>query len=249
MRFWSLFVYLISGVFGVLVFGIPNLKDPLLPMLSGLFGVSMLLMSLTQKVSLPIQRETEMVFLKGKDLAKSIGSSVVSGSIVSIFPGLGPAQAAVLGSQLMGKINTYSFLVLVGGINTVSMIMSLITLFTIQKARNGSIVVVQKLLQSIDIGILASFLAIALVAGGIATIFTLKISKIFSKFINKINYKIISVFIIIFISGMVFYFSGFLGILILSISTAIGIIPNVMNVNRSNLMGCLLMPVILYYLI
>ncbi len=249
LRFWSLFTYLISGIFGIIVFGIPNLKDPLLPMLSGLFGISMLLMSLSEKTSLPKQRDTDMIEVSKKDLAKSVGSSIFSGSLVSIFPGLGPAQAAVLGSQLTGKTNMHSFLIMVGGINTVSMIMSLVTLFTIEKARNGSIVVVQKLLQTIDLNILILFLAIALLAGGIATLFTLKVSRAFSRVINKINYKLVSILIIIFVAGLVFYFSGFVGLLILAVSTSIGIIPALLNVNRSNLMGCLLMPVILYYVL
>lgn len=249
MRFWSFFVYLISGILGMMVFGMPNLKDPLLPMLSGLFGISGLLMSLSEKVSLPVQRDTDSIGVSNKELAKSIGSSIFSGSIVSIFPGLGPAQAAVLGTQIVGKISMFSFLILVGGINTVSMIMSLVTLFTIEKARNGSIVIVQKLLESIDFNVFASFIAIALVAGGIAAFLALKTSKIFSKIINKVNYKLLSILIIIFVFSLVFYFTGFIGILILCVSTSIGIVPAVMNVNRSNLMGCLLMPVILYFMI
>ena len=55
-RLWSFAVVALSGTLGLIVFGIPNLKDPLLPMLSGLFGVSVLLLSISQKVSLPEQK-------------------------------------------------------------------------------------------------------------------------------------------------------------------------------------------------
>src|SRR3989338_2936350 len=141
---WSVAVVMLSGILGLVVFGMPNLKDPLLPMLSGLFGVSVLLLSLNQKVILPAQRTTELIKIKAKDTIKSLTSGVVSGSLVSIFPGLGPAQAAVISGQFFKRTDTYSYLVLVGGINTVSMVLSLITLFTIDKARNGSIIVVQR---------------------------------------------------------------------------------------------------------
>src|SRR3989338_3858742 len=50
-RFWMLFTYSMSGILGIIVFSIPNLKDPLLPMFSGLFGISALLHSLSQKIS------------------------------------------------------------------------------------------------------------------------------------------------------------------------------------------------------
>ncbi|MBI2558153.1 tripartite tricarboxylate transporter permease [Candidatus Woesearchaeota archaeon] len=244
-KFWAFIVVALSGILGLIVFNIPNLKDPLLPMLSGLFGISVLILSLTQKVTLPIQRTTEMIKVKTKNVVKALGSGIFSGSLVSIFPGLGPAQAAVLAGQIVGKIDVFSYLILVGGINTVSMIMSLITLFTIEKARNGSIIVVQQLLQSIDVNILMLFLAVALIAGGIATFLALYISKVFSSIMNRFNYSILSILIIAFVVFMVLYFSGFVGLLILVVATSIGLVPNIVEVSRSNSMACLLIQIIL----
>ncbi|MBI2655131.1 tripartite tricarboxylate transporter permease [Candidatus Woesearchaeota archaeon] len=248
-KFWSFIVVALSGILGLIVFNIPNLKDPLLPMLSGLFGVSVLLLSLAQKVALPIQRTTEMIKVRARDTIKAISSGVFSGSLVSIFPGLGPAQAAVISGQFFKRTDTNTYLILVGGINTVSMILSLITLFTIEKARNGSIIVVQQLLQNIDLKTLILFLAVALAAGGIATFLTMYMSRIFSKVMNKVNYSLLSILIIVFVGIMVLYFSGFIGFLILVVATAIGIIPNVTDVSRSSSMACLLIPIILVNLI
>ncbi len=248
-KFWAFGIVILSGILGIIVLSMPNLKDPLLPMLSGLFGVSVLLLSLAQKVKLPPQKVTEHVKVGMKDKIKSIGSGVFSGSLVSIFPGLGPAQAAVLASQIVGEVNTFSYLIMVGGINTVSMILSLITLFTIEKARNGSIIVVQQLLKNIDMNTLILFLSVALIAGGIATFLTMYISRIFSKIMNKVNYSLLSIVIIIFVCFMVFYFSGFIGLLILAVATAIGLLPNIVNVSRSNSMACLLVPIILMSLL
>ena len=244
-KFWALATVMFSGILGMIVLNMPNLKDPLLPMLSGLFGASILLMSLSQKTVLPTQRTTEHVKVKIKDTAKSVGSGVFSGSLVSIFPGLGPAQAAVLASQIVGEISTFSYLIMVGGINTVSMVVSLVTLFTIDKARNGSIIAVQQLIKNIDVNTLILFLSVALIAGGIATFLTMYVSKIFSSIMNRINYSLLSIAIILFIAIMVFCFSGFLGLLILMIATAVGLLPNIVNVSRSNSMACLLIPIIL----
>ena len=244
-KFWAFVVVALSGILGLIVFSLPNLKDPLLPMLSGLFGVSVLLLSLTQKTILPIQRTTEMIKIKSGEIVKTVSTSVFSGSMVSIFPGLGPAQASVVGSQFVGKISEYGYLILIGGINTVSMVVSLITLFAISKARNGSILVVQQLIGKINMEMLVVFIAVALISGGIATLLTLYTSKIFASAINRINYSRLSVCIIIFVASMVFYFSGILGILILTVSTSIGLIPNMVDVSRSNSMACLIVPIIL----
>ncbi|MBI4452963.1 tripartite tricarboxylate transporter permease, partial [Candidatus Woesearchaeota archaeon] len=248
-KFWAFAVVMLSGILGLIVFNIPNLKDPLLPMLSGLFGISVLLLSLNQKVVLPAQHITETIGVKARDTAKSLTSGVLSGSLVSIFPGLGPAQAAVISGQFVKRTDTNSYLILVGGINTVSMILSLITLFTIEKARNGSIIVVQQLMQNIDMNVLILFLSVALVAGGIATFLTMYTSRIFSKVMNKVNYSILSLAIIAFVGLMVLYFSGFIGFLILITATAIGIVPNITDISRSNSMACLLIPIILVNLL
>ena len=248
-KFWAFAVVMLSGILGLAVFNTPNLKDPLLPMLSGLFGVSVLLLSLSQKVVLPLQKTTEMIKVKAKDTVKSLASGVLSGSLVSIFPGLGPAQAAVISGQFVKRTDTYSYLILVGGINTVSMILSLVTLFTIEKARNGSIIVVQQLMPNIDLNVLILFFAVALAAGGIATFLTMYVSRIFSKIMNKVNYSALSIAIIVFVSLMVFYFSGIIGLLILATATSIGIIPNIVDVSRSSSMACLIVPIILVNLL
>ena len=248
-KFWAFAVVMLSGILGLAVFNTPNLKDPLLPMLSGLFGVSVLLLSLSQKVVLPLQKTTEMIKVKAKDMVKSLTSGVLSGSLVSIFPGLGPAQAAVISGQFVKRTDTYSYLILVGGINTVSMILSLVTLFTIEKARNGSIIVVQQLMPNIDLNVLILFFAVALAAGGIATFLTMYVSRIFSKIMNKVNYSALSIAIIVFVSLMVFYFSGIIGLLILVTATSIGIIPNIVDVSRSSSMACLIVPIILVNLL
>ena len=138
-----------------------------------------------------------------------------------------------------------SYLILIGGINTVSMVLSLVTMLTIQKARNGSIAIVNELVQNVDFGIFITFVLISLIAGGIATFLTLSVSKFFSGIMNKINYSLLSLGIISFVALLAFIFSGLIGIFILLISTSIGLIANLTEINRSTCMACLLLPIIL----
>jgi putative membrane protein len=247
-KFWSFFVFAISGVMGILVFS-TSLKDPLFPMLSGLFGMSMLLTSLTQKVKIPEQRISDELVISKRELGKSVFAGTISGTLVSIFPGMGPAQAAILGNRLVGKVQDHMYLVLVGAIGTVSMMLSLITLYTINKARNGSIVVVQKLFGQITLSNFLLLMSIALIAGSIGVLLTMYFTRIFSRMITKVNYTVLCGFVIILVTSLVFYFTGFLGSLVLSTATAIGIIPGVVNVGRNHAMGCLLLPIILYFLL
>jgi len=248
-KFWAIIVFSMAGILGIITLTMPNLKQPLFPLLSGLFGLSMLIVSLSNRVVIPKQRITETIKLSKLDNARALAAGTFSGSFVSFFPGLGPAQAAILGSQLMGSLGTYTFLILIGSINTVNMAVSLVSLYTINKARNGAVLAIRELLTTIDLNLLIIFLAAALFAGGIATFLALFLTRVFIKIIEKVNYSILALSVIILIVLMVIYFSSWMGLLILLVATAIGIIPNIVNVKRSHSMGCLMLPVILFFIL
>jgi len=248
-RFWGFYVFMISGILGLIVLNWPNLKQPLFPMLSGLFGLSVLIISLFQNVEIPKQRITEMIKVPKSKSIKAILGATFSGSLTGMFPGLGAAQAAILSMQLVGELGMYAFLILIGGINTVNFVFSLVTLYTLQKARNGAVVAVLEIVKSISLNELIIFMGSALLAGGIATFLALKITRLFSRFITKINYRKLVLGVISFIVILVFYFSSWSGLFILIVSTAIGIIPASMGVKRSLAMGCLMLPVILFFIV
>jgi len=246
---WPLIVFLLAGVLGIASLSLVKLENPLFPLLSGLFGTGTLIISLSDKTKIPKQKIT-FPKIENKKLGKTMASSMVAGSLCSFLPGLGPAQAAILGSEFYKKITNEYFLVLVGGLNTINMVLSIIALFLLDKARNGAIVIVSKIMQDITISDLIIFFAVSLVAGGIAVFLTIKITKIFSKIFEKINYRKLVVSIIALITIMVFFLSsGFLGLLVLTTSTFLGIIPAKLGIGRNHLMGCLLLPVILYFIL
>ena len=77
---------------------------------------------------------------------------------------------------LLNIIQYYVYLILVGGINTVNFVIALVSVYTIEKARNGAIAVVMEIISEIDLSRLVFFSAIVLIVGGIATILALPMS-------------------------------------------------------------------------
>jgi len=96
---------------------------------------------------------------------------------------------------------------------------------------------------------LVLFLFISLIAGLISTFLCLKVGKKASKYITKINYQKLSLAIILLLVVMTFFLSGFLGLLVLFIGTFLGILSPLLGVGRNHLMGCLMLPVILFFLL
>ena len=245
---WLAFgLFSVSGILGLIVLNM-TLEQPLLPMLSGLFGVSGLVLGLQQETSLPIQRITSELIVLREDLVKSTSAATLSGWITSMFPGLGSAQAAVLSGVLFSDLSSHVYLIVVGGINTVNFTLSLVTFYTLDKARNGAIVAVQDLIGTVTGLQILLFCNVALFVGGVATWLAFGIGKVAAYRIGDVPYETLMYGVMCLVVLLVFVFSGWIGLLVLVISSALGMIAPLYGVARIHLMGCLLVPVLSYFL-
>lgn len=245
----SLVCFLMAGCLGLIVFSIPNLNQPLLPLLSGMFGFSLLLVSLAQKSKIPVQKLDQPLNLSNKNMGKAVSGATFMGFIAAFLPGFGSSQAAIVATNIVGDIGDEGFITLVGGINTANMLISIGAAYMIHKARSGAIVTVNYLLGEMTLNQTILFVGVALVAGGVAALITMKLSKVFARYIVKVNYNRLILGILIFVSLMTFYFDGFIGAMILLTSTAIGLIASHWEIGKNHLMGCLIVPVILYFVL
>lgn len=244
-RTWALIIFLLSGFLGIASMNLP-IKESLLPLFTGLFGISSLITSITKKQSLPVQKTPRIkdILPKKKSFFKTIFAAIVSSPLCSFLPGLGSGQAAVIGSQVIGDLDRKEFLILLGSINTIVTGLSFITLYSIDKARTGVAAAIQDLtvLTIRDIWIIVG---VIIISGIISFFISLYIAKIFSRVINRINYGKLSIGVIILLCLVVLIFSGFLGFLLMIISTMLGLTCIYAGVRRTHLMGCLIIPAIL----
>lgn len=243
----ALFVFLLSGALGIAVLN-GNVREPLFPLLSGMFGISTLVASFNEKVNIPEQKIDRSVAINRGSFAATVTVASVVGTLVGFFPGVGPAQAAVIGSQALPR-KSRNFLVLVGGISSANMIGSILTFYVLDKARNGAIVAVRELLQSITLQQLVIFLLVSFISGCIGFVLTLMFAEYGAKLLVHVNYRLLSIGVILFIAALVPVLSGWMGIPVLIVSTLVGMLPPLLGVSRSEAMGCLLLPVILWFVL
>lgn len=241
----ALIAFLISGLLGLCIFNLESLKEPLLPMLTGLFGSSMLILSIKNKTKIPLQKISN----PRANLLKPILGSVIAAPLCSFLPGLGSGQAAIIGNTLTNKSSDRkSFLILLGATNTLVMGFSFITLYLFSKTRTGAAAAINQLINFNSINLLILVLIVVLISGIIAFFLAKFISKIAIKNLEKFNYTKISIIVLIFLSIIVLIVSKFLGFLVFIISTMVGLYCISLKVRRTNMMGCLLLPVIIFYL-
>ncbi|MCK4637251.1 MAG: tripartite tricarboxylate transporter permease [Methanomicrobia archaeon] len=249
---YSLFVYFLSGILGYIILNSHILPEDqkLFPVFTGLFGLSILFFSLKNKNSFPVQPLDFKLLIPKMEILKSIIKGSLAGMFVAFFPGLGNAQATVLVQivKLKKKIHdSRAFIIACSGVNTSNAIFSLLALYTIRKPRSGAIIAIQKIIE-IDRNTLLIFLSVILISSGIAVFLNLYFGKVGVCIIQKIPYTKLCILIFTFLILLIFLFTGFIGLLVLVTSLAIGILPHIFGIKKSHCMGVLLFPIILYYL-
>jgi putative membrane protein len=244
----SLVIFILAGFLGFSSLSL-NLKDSLLPLLSGLFGSSSLITSIAKEQKLPEQIIPKLKELKpkAKEISDVFLASIVSSPLCSFLPALGSSQAAVIGSDIIEEKNQKKFLMLLGSINIIVLGLSFVTLYSIGKSRTGAAAAVSKLIE-ISLPNLIIILAAIILASLFSFLIAVFIGKVFSKNISKINYKTISIITLVFLSTIVLIFSGLLGFLLFLVSTFLGLTVIYAGVRRTNLMGSLMLTSILFYL-
>jgi len=252
-KLWALIIFLLAGFLGIASLNL-NLKEPLLPLLTGLFGASNLIISMKNKIKIPEQKIASIqdIRLNKKSIAKASIASIIASPLTAFLPGLGAAQAAVIGSEVVGdykKIEQKEFLFLLGAINTIVMGLSFITLYSIQKARTGAAIAISKLIPELTTPHLLYILGTIIIAGIISFFLAIFISRQIAKHIHKFNYTKLSIVILTILTLITIIFTGFLGLLVFLIATSLGIATILLGIKRIHLMGCLLIPTILFYLI
>lgn len=244
---WAILIFILSGALGLLVLNSTYINQPLFPLLSGLFGVSTIFLSMFRENKITKQIIDVKVNFISKARIFSYLKAALSSLFVSILPAIGSAQAAIISRAFTNFRDKEEFLVILGGINTAATIFTLTTLFLIDKARTGVVVVIQDIIQ-LKFSDYLLLLFVCFVSLIFAVYITLKIGKLFAQNISTINYKKVSLLIIAFITLLVGFFSGLLGLFILFVSACIGLIAPLTGVRRIHLMAVLVIPVVTYYI-
>lgn len=248
-RLWAALIFLLSGTLGVIVLNMKTLSNPLFPLLSGLFGISTLLISLNESTAIPPQKTGDPdIKVKNSIALKALASGQFSGFLTAMLPGLGAATAALLSLQVTRDLGDHGYMILQGSIGTVNFILSLATLLVLGKARNGAVIAVQKLLDGIGLAHIIVFLAVTLIAAGIGALLALFLGKWFARLIGYVNYRGLVIGIILFIILLTPVMSSWTGLLVLITATGIGLLPATVKTARVHGMGCILLPVMLYFL-
>jgi putative membrane protein len=243
------FIIFLSGIFGLLVLNSQILPQQqiLLPVLTGMFGLSTLIISFSEVSHLPEQKEDFSLKISIKEILKSIFLGSIAGIIVGFLPAVGISEAAVMVQYVGGRGDARSFLVTLSGINVGNELFSLISLYLVSNPRSGSSVAIQQILTNLGFYDVLLLVGTICFVSGISALLTLYLGKRIPKILVKLDYKTLTLSVISFICVMVFIWTGIVGIVVLLISTSIGLLCAHLEIRRSHCMGVLLIPSICFF--
>jgi putative membrane protein len=248
---WAVILILISGALGVICMhgnipseGILGEGTLLFPLLTGLFGMPALLSSSKGAV---IPEQTD-------DTRDPVGpfpavKGIIMGCLAGWYPGITATAGASLASSLISENNPAKFISMVASIGTVTTVFSLVTLSVSGSGRSGTVLVVKDIIGNGIYGFCSAEFLLLLFSVAVATVVgyyaTISSGKMMSRFAGNVDVSKMNKAVIAIVMLLVLMLTGPYGIIILVISSVVGMIPQSEGMDRIPLTGSLILPTLL----
>jgi putative membrane protein len=244
---WALGIFAVSGVLGAFALHYTFLSwhtlagssAILMPLLTGLFGISVLLTA--SQGSLPAQHFSG-IRMEDKEVVKYSLLGTIAGVAVGWLPGLSTASAnGVLASVIGYEKDQRLYILATNAANTANAFIGLAALFALSRMRNG----VMAAIAEIPLPSMSQLMVAGTLAACAAYLITILLSRS-AHHLNGIDSQILNRVVMAFVLLLSIILTGPFGLCILILATLVGLVPHLVNVPRMYCMGAIMIPVMLY---
>jgi putative membrane protein len=244
---WALALFCVSGILGIFSLRYAFLSwhtlagssAILMPLLTGLFGISVLLTA--SQGTMP-EQHFRGIRMEDRTVMKYSVVGTFAGVAVGWLPGFSTASAnSVLASLIGYEKNRRTYILATSAANTSNAFIGLAALFALSRMRNGVMVAISEL----PLPTMSELTVIGVLAACAAYCITVVLSRSASMF-NGIDGRMLNRAVIAFIVILCIILTGPFGVVILILATALGLVPHLVNIPRVFCMGAIIVPVILY---
>jgi putative membrane protein len=244
---WALAIFMVSGALGVFALRytflswhtIAGESAILMPLLTGLFGISVLLVA--SQGTLPVQHFSGLR-IGSKAVMKYSFLGTGAGIAVGWLPGLSTASAnGVLASAIGYEKDRRTYILATSAANTANAFIGLAALFALSRMRNGVMAALAELpLPSMDDLMIAGVFAACA-----AYVITIRLSASADR-LNGFDSRALNQGVIAFVVLLSIILTGPFGLFVLLLATTVGLVPQLVNIPRMYCMGAIMVPVMLY---
>jgi putative membrane protein len=232
-------VFLLSGMLGIATLR-GAINDPLFPAFSGLFAGSGILLSFTSRARLPEQKSERAEL----DFLPYVAAGVVFGMLSDLLPGIAaPAQIAVFASAIFATDDARKFLALVSSIAASHGVFAFASLVSIGKAREGALAILNEI-KPVTQGDLPALVGVLLLSAGIGAFLLMRLAR-HANALQQFDTRALNLAVRAYLVCAVAIISGGEGLMLFATATAVGLLPPLLGIRRTHVMGLIIVPSIM----
>ena len=243
---WAFAVFAVSGAlglfalrYGFLAWHTLGADAIFLPLLSGLFGLPVLLTA--SHASIPEQRFSG-ISIPTAVLARHSLLGTVAGLLVGWLPGLSNATANGLLDAAVGyDRDRRGFIVATSAANTANSFIGLAAFFALGRTRNG----VLAAMAGLNLPSMPELMAVGLAAAVAGFLLTVRLASS-ARYLARVDGRVLSLAVVGLLVLLSAVLAGPFGLFVLVLATAVGLVPPLANVRRVHAMGAIMLPVMVW---
>ncbi|MGD9145182.1 MAG: tripartite tricarboxylate transporter permease [Anaerolineae bacterium] len=248
----GLLTFLLSGLLGmVLLYSnlVPAERafQNLLPAFVGLFAVPWVLQNLLSQAQVPAQHAAGSVDLTPGLIARGVGAGALGGLFAAFFPVVTGGIGGFLAGHATAQRDDRLFILSQGASKLIYYVGGFLLFFVpgLHLTRGGMAGMLSILYTPHTPATFWLVIAATLICGALAFGLLLGLSRVALRLVTRLDYRWVSAGTLGLLVGVVFAMTGWGGLLISVVATAIGLLPVMWGARRMNCMGVLLLPLTL----
>jgi putative membrane protein len=248
----GILTFLLSGLLGmVLLYSnlVPTERafQNLLPAFVGLFAIPWVLQNLLSQVQVPAQHAAGSVDLSPGLIARGVGAGALGGLFAAFFPVVTGGIGGFLAGHATAQRDDRLFIVSQGASKLIYYVGGFLLFFVpgLHLTRGGMAGMLSILYTPHTPATFWLVIAATLICGALAFGLLLGLSRAALRLVTRLDYRWVSAGTLVLLIGVVVAMTGWGGLLISVVATAIGLLPVMWGARRMNCMGVLLLPLTL----
>ncbi|ASI99443.1 tripartite tricarboxylate transporter permease [Thermococcus celer] len=248
----GMFVFFISGVLGFLVMNTNLLPTTsaytrLTPMFIGFFGMSWVLLNILSNPPMLEQVPDDRVESSPYNIAKASFGGALGGTIAAVYPIITGGMGALVAGHMTSQRGDDAFIIS-QGVNRVIYYVGAFTLLflpNLRLTRGAAAWLVSSMYTPKSYSEYLAAVGVILLSAGISFLFTYYISKFLARSFNVVHIRKLSYVVALVLIIISYVLTGPMGVAVLFVSTAIGMLAAAFNTRRSYCLGGLILPVLI----
>ena len=219
----------------------------LMPVFVGLFAIPSQLLTLIATVDSPKQYAAKSVELYTEDVVRGGASGLLAGIFAGFTPAVTPGPALLLAGHATVTAGDRQFMIGGGAGRVMYYVGTLLFFFMpgVFLRRGGAAINISLFFVPETEAHFLAITGIIVLMGALSFLLVFYYSRLAMWIVSKVHYKLLSLFGMLVMIGLVGWITGWQGLVILTVATLIGMIPNLWHTRRISLLAVLLVPMFL----